>query len=387
MDNWEKIELKERKHKSGTTTLYLVYCYAGGRRTYESLNLSIIPEKTAEDRRVNEGTYATALRIQSERILGIVNDNDKEGNQPDKKPTKLFSEWMDAYLESTRFGLYRGNSTYKNRQKMINIVKSYLAYIHRPRMLMSKINKDFYRNLLAYVDKTYKNTKTPDNPRPLTAKTKMLFQTQFNGMLNQAVKDGLLEKNPFYELDQKETFKNVASERVFLTIDEVKALAEVKTYNPDAKRTFLFCCFTGLRHSDMAKLKWRDIRTTDSGEVLSVPSMQKTGKNIVIPLNDNAKQWLPERNGASGNDLIFNALSISTADRALKNMAKSAGIDKTISFHTSRHTFATMLITATGDLYTTSKLLGHTSIKTTQIYADVVMEKKRSVIDLTDGLF
>lgn len=387
MENWEKIELKERKHKSGTTTLYLVYCYTGGKRKYESLNLSIIPEKSAEDRRVNEGTYAKALRIQSERILGIVNEEKKDMSQSEKQPAKVFSEWMDEYLEYTKFGRYSGDSTYKIRRSMINIVKSYLTHIHRPRLLMSKIDKDFYHNLLVYVDKTYKNTKNPDNPKPLTAKTKMLFQTQFNSMLKKAVQDGVLAKNPFYELDKTETFKNVGSERVFLTVDEVKALSEVKTYNPDVQRTFLFCCFTGLRHSDMAKLKWRDIKESDSGEVLTVPAMRKTGKPIVIPLNDNAKQWLPERNGASGNDFVFNAPKISAADRALKNMAKDAGIDKTISFHTSRHTFATMLITATGDLYTTSKLLGHTNIKTTQIYADVVMAKLEGAVSLIDSTF
>jgi site-specific recombinase XerD len=71
----------------------------------------------------------------------------------------------------------------------------------------------------------------------------------------------------------------------------------------------------------------------------------------------------------------------------IKKWVKNGHIDKTISFHTSRHTFATMTLTAGSDVYTTSKLLGHTSVHTTEIYADVVMEKKADAVNLTNGLF
>ena len=68
-------------------------------------------------------------------------------------------------------------------------------------------------------------------------------------------------------------------------------------------------------------------------------------------------------------------------------MAERAGITKTISFHCSRHTFATMTLTAGGDIYTTSKMLGHTNIHTTEIYADVVMDKKVDAVNLMAGIF
>lgn len=68
-------------------------------------------------------------------------------------------------------------------------------------------------------------------------------------------------------------------------------------------------------------------------------------------------------------------------------MAKRANIGKTVSFHTSRHTFATMTLTAGGDIYTTSKLLGHSNIHTTEIYADVVMDKKVDAVNLMTGIF
>ena len=68
-------------------------------------------------------------------------------------------------------------------------------------------------------------------------------------------------------------------------------------------------------------------------------------------------------------------------------MARRADIRKTISFHVARHTFATMTLTAGGDLYTTSRLLGHTNIHSTEIYADVVMERRTQAVNLLNAIF
>ncbi len=222
----------------------------------------------------------------------------------------------------------------------------------------------------------------------LSEKTLLLTQTNLNTMLNHAVREGLLKKNPFYELDGKEKFKKTPSFREYLTIEELKALADVPTGSPITKQTFLFCCFTGLRHSDMTALRWRDIQKTDAGEVIYVPSMQKTKRPVIVPLGIQARKWLPEKSDALPDDKVFaDAPTLGCANRALKHMAKRASIDKTISFHCSRHTFATMTLTAGGDIYTTSKMLGHTNVHTTEIYADVVMEKKVDAVNLMAGIF
>ena len=138
----------------------------------------------------------------------------------------------------------------------------------------------------------------------------------------------------------------------------------------------------------MAALRWKDIRKTDDGEVIFVPSMQKTKQPVIVPLGKQAKSWLPERPEDADNQLVFpDVPSLGCANRALKHMAKRAGIEKVVTFHTSRHTFATMTLTAGTDIYTTSKLLGHTNVHTTEIYADVVMETKVDTINLVNGLF
>lgn len=299
---------------------------------------------------------------------------------------------MDEYQVYLRDIKRASDSYQKMNRSTINIVKSYLTSIRRPRILLSKVDKRFYLNLLAYVRDTYKNTKSPDNPKELSGNTKLVFQTTLNTMLNYAVKKGLLLRNPFYEIEVKEKFGKVPSDRTFLTIEEVNSMAKAATRSPGTKQTFMFCCFTGLRHGDMATLRWKDIRKTDEGEVIFVPSMQKTKHPVIVPLGQQAKSWMPERPKDASDQLVFpNAPKLGAANRALKTMAKRAGINKLVTFHTSRHTsrhtFATMTMTAGTDIYTTSKLLGHTSVHTTEIYADVVMEKKADAVSLTNGLF
>ena len=73
---------------------------------------------------------------------------------------------------------------------------------------------------------------------------------------------------------------------------------------------------------------------------------------------------------------MFELTILGVCNSYLKKMTVDAGITKNVSFHTSRHTFAVLTLAARSDLYTVGKLLGHTSINSTQVYADVVMETK-----------
>ena len=216
-----KIELRNRKLPSGNRSLYLEFYEKGGKRTYESLNLFLIPEKDDNDRRVNENTLSHALKIKAERILGI--EKEPETTDDVTPPSRIFSEWMDEYEVYIRDVKKLSSSYCKNVHSTVNIIKSYLRHIHRPRMLLAKVDKSFYKNLLSYMKDVYKNTKSPDEPMALSEKTLLLTQTNLNTMLNHAVREGLLKKNPFYELEGKEKFKKTPSFREYLTSEELKA--------------------------------------------------------------------------------------------------------------------------------------------------------------------
>ncbi len=107
---------------------------------------------------------------------------------------------------------------------------------------------------------------------------------------------------------------------------------------------------------------------------------KKTEKQVVIPLGKKAQEWLPERGNATDDDKVFDLPERTTCRTRVKALAKRAGIDKDVNFHTSRHTFATLALAAGTDLYTVSKLLGHRNIKTTQRYAEVLMDTKLKAV-------
>ena len=145
-----KIELRHRKHSSGNQTLYLEFYEGRNKRRYESLNLFLVPERTEEDRRVNEATLALAQKIKAERILGI--ERPVEDDEEPELPHRVFSEWMDQYIEHKKVDDNISDSHYRTLTSTIKIVKSYLAYIKRPRMLLSKVDKNFYKNFLIYLN-------------------------------------------------------------------------------------------------------------------------------------------------------------------------------------------------------------------------------------------
>jgi len=99
-----------------------------------------------------------------------------------------------------------------------------------------------------------------------------------------------------------------------------------------------------------------------------------------------ALQYLPERKDPE--TPVFNLpVSDATINYHIKKWVKNGEIAKTISFHCSRHTFATMMLTLGADLYTTSKLLGHSNVTTTQIYSKIIDKKKVETVNLVDDLF
>ena len=166
----------------------------------------------------------------------------------------------------------------------------------------------------------------------------------------------------------------------------MRALIATPMKNEAVKQAYLFSCFCGLRISDIISLKWKDV-FVDRGQYRLAVSMQKTKESIYLPLSPEALKWMPERGEKTSEDHVFDLPSPTMINTLLKPWAKAAGIDKRFSFHTSRHTFATMMLTLGADLYTTSKLLGHADVKMTQVYAKIINQKKDDAVNLVNGLF
>ena len=129
-----------------------------------------------------------------------------------------------------------------------------------------------------------------------------------------------------------------------------------------------------------------DIHTDDEGKKLIRYTQHKTRKHEYLQVSDEILKFLPDRCGAKDNDTIFILSTNSNTNYALQSWALAAGITKRVTFHVGRHTNATLLLSRGAPIETVSKLLGHSDIRTTQIYAKVIDKKKREAVSLLDGL-
>lgn len=210
----------------------------------------------------------------------------------------------------------------------------------------------------------------------ISRNTASTYFSIFKAALHQAFIDGYLtidlaakSKNIYYEESQRE----------YLTLEELNKLAATPCDSPILKRAALFSALTGLRHSDIKQLKWKDL-IKDQEHYRILFTQQKTKGVEYMPISDQAYQLCGER--GDYDRLIFEGLQDpSWISRPIAKWIEAAGITKHITFHCFRHTYATLQLTLGTDIYTVSKMLGHKKVTTTQIYAKIVDEKKEAAAD------
>lgn len=388
--------LREKKRANGGVSFYLdMYNPDGGdnnhKHSYKFLKLYTSPikgsvEERADIRKRNREvrTLAEAARDKMEDDLnsgrlGIVNVN--------KSKKLLLVDWLRAFAEKkAKLGQSKSNAI------TINNVILHIEKFGAGKKYLLDVDKAFCQKFLLYLAsaKTIGN----DNPKwcehhekPMAKSTAQLYYNTFVTALNEAVRDNYLSINPATKLS-KEDKKPIRAEketRGFLEREEVLKLVATPCKNDMVKSAFLFACFCGLRVSDVCSLVWGNIESRED-RLFIVKQMVKTKHSVTIPLSDTALKWMPTRGDAKDSDLVFDLPNYFSINYILQQWGKVAGVEKKVSFHTARHTFATSLLTKGADIYTTSKLLGHQNLRTTQIYADVVDSKKKSVVDLLNDL-
>lgn len=267
----------------------------------------------------------------------------------------------------------------KNASK--ETIKGYNSYISKlkafkPTLSFREINRDFVTRYHLYMVSELGNQVN-------TVHKSLSFMRT---MIKRAQRDGLIKENPFtfYPLQKK------AGVREFLTADELKKLEEVyakgtlKEYLLNTCRSFLFACYTGLRYQDVKNLRFQDIKEevhNGKKSLIIRITMNKTKDPVSIPLIDKAVKLIGKDEGLKAKK-VFRVPTNQVANRFLKEIATAAEIQKNITFHVSRHTFATHSLTLKIPVEVVSKLLGHTNLKTTMIYAKVVDDAKIEYMDL-----
>lgn len=172
--------------------------------------------------------------------------------------------------------------------------------------------------------------------------------------------------------------------KVFLTPEELGRLSNARPggkLGAEISRAFLFACMTGLRKSDILSLQWGDIIETPSRMILK--RQVKTKVKVGVPINDSAWSLIEDCTDHKANELVFPKLTESKTDahEYFRIWERNAGVEKSIGWHTARHTFAVLALQGGADIFTVSKLLGHTSLETTMVYAKATDQMKRAAVE------
>lgn len=194
-------------------------------------------------------------------------------------------------------------------------------------------------------------------------------------VMNVAVERDFIGKNPFAKFNRQ--YKNPGRE--ILTQEEIETLMTFKFEDKKLERTrdiFVFCCFTGLSYIDVFNMSSENLQPAFDGSMWIKGRRKKTDTEYSIPLLNIPKMILDKyENRLSGNRLLP-ITCLCQYNLLLKKTAQTCGIEKNLSSHIARHTFATTITLTKGvPIETVSKMLGHTSIQTTQIYAKVINSK------------
>jgi integrase len=204
------------------------------------------------------------------------------------------------------------------------------------------------------------------------------------------MRDRIIPRNPAEGI---KAISNTETDKVYLIPSEIQSMANTHLggeLGAVVKQAFLFACFTGLRISDLKSIAWGDV----SREPLQINKRQeKTARKVFVPLHPVAWRIINDGEIHNHKALLFPALTKSktNTNQYLKDWAKKARVEKAIGWHTARHTFAVLSLESGAEIYTVSKLLGHTNLKTTQVYAKATDKMKREavnalpVIDIAKG--
>lgn len=343
------VKLRKRELPSGTKQLYLAI-NVNGYRTYESLNFYLGPDKFQ-----NKETLRLAETIRAKRELEV--HTDSEGLADRSRRRQNFY----AFAEQ----VYDGKKPH-TKQTYINTMKHLKDFAGKD-LTVARLTTKFCEQFLAHLNKDLK-------PNSAAA-----YYARFKTIVRALVREGIISQDPAIGV----LVNRVASLPKYLTLEELLELKNKECGNIEVRDAFLFSCYTGLRYQDISTLSWKQVR----GETLGY-TQSKTGAEEIIPLSPSAMSLLERRRGSSGgtpssgssDGLVFSLPRRSTVDKVLKTWGKRGGLSIPLSFHKARHTFATLALDADVDLYTTSKLLGHKSIATSQVYARVTDSKKKAAV-------
>jgi integrase len=272
----------------------------------------------------------------------------------------LFRDMLNEF--HSRVGIDRSASTYLGYQKAYHHLKRFIMEKYRVQdMPLSRLDLPFIESFDFYlrVEHRMKPSSVCGNIVPLQQVVRM------------ALRRNLLSRFPFAGFKPEKIEQQTRS----LTREEFERLISTPLESTSlnfVRDMFLFASFTGISYIDLKNLTWKEIVTEEDGSRWISAFRQKTKVRFNVKLLDIPLKIIEKYKGLAKDNAVFRMRGLSLLNQALKIIAKDCGIDKTLTFHVARHTFASQICLSQGvPIETVSRMLGHRDIRTTQRYARV----------------
>jgi len=337
------VSIIQRKISGGRVSLYLDYSLGGSRRVKVSLGMAV-PERprsaTERDEKAQVMQIAEARR--SAAYIDLL-----KGVLPTKRDVdRTVGDYAVELMERRKKPKTRGNW----EQLIRYIISAGIDRTPLPRITV--------RDAVAF--------RLHLESSSLASSSASVFFGHFRSLLRSASQEGYMPEDITGKIG---TIKAVHAQIVFLEQHELNRLLATPIKNKSVRSAFALSCLTGLRWSDIVTLKWDQVHDTPSGLEIRV-RQSKTSKLLSIPLHADTIRWMGSRRP---DGLVFpQMLQSAQANNVIKRWASAAGITKRVHFHVGRHTYATLALASGIDLKTVSRMLGHSTIRSTEIYAEVL---------------
>lgn len=325
--------------------------------------------RTQEERQRNKETLELAKKIRFERGQQLLDT--AKGYRLKKSDDLNFLDWMRAYYEDyTKADKRQIKQAYTRFMGFLMETEEYAKYSKR--MKPQQLTKEMVEDFTEYLKHKFKG----EGPHSLFAR--------FKKMLKAATEQEVLRKNPadgvVIKIDRGRLRKDI------LSLEEIKRLAAThyEGENLNIRRAFLFCLYCGLRWCDVKDLTFENVDY--SNRLLRFEQAKTKGhssaSSVVIPLNDTLLQLIgqPAPDGKR-NDAIFPLPTNNSCQKSLRRWTKRAGIDKHITWHCARHSFAVNILNNGANIKTVASLLGHSGLQHTEKYTRAVDSLKEAAIN------
>lgn len=341
-------------------------------RKKENLNLYIwVHPRNPQERLQNKNTLALAEKIRFEREQQFLED--REGYRLKKDKETNFLAYFKEKCESERFTYYVRKSVVQTYNRFIRFLKETPRYSKYDKFLhMETLTPELVLKFSEFLRANGKG----EGPNKM--------YHYFKRIVLDAMEDGLIRTNPCKGIVVKHDRQQLTKE--ILSPDEIKTLIATRydEENREVQRAFVFSLFTGVRWCDVKLMTHGNVDMTT--RTLRFNQKKVEGRSahsaVVFPLSDDLVSLIGEPSQPyDPKELIFKIPNYSTCNKHLKRWIKAAGINKWISWHCARHSFAVNVLDKGANIKTVSTLMGHCDISTTEKYLHVLDKQKMEAVD------